>query len=144
MRRGLRSKGVTALMCAAALLALSESSAQSTEAPPPAEVKPGKTKSPKASAAKAAPTAIAAPPCARGRWKDDPVCFGADDPSALPTPSARGGDGARRGDLMLEPKGGVNLDPRAAQDPVSFTGNSPTPKPSNNDFGAGFGLKLPF
>jgi hypothetical protein len=59
---------------------------------------------------KAVPKRAAKLPCARARWKDDPVCFGENDPSALPVPSARAlGIGepsaeTRRGDILLRPK----------------------------------------
>jgi len=144
-RRRLGTGSAMLLICAMAVPPLGPALAQAPQAAPSsAPVKPARPKPPKAKTAKAAPAPTGAPPCARGQWKDDPVCFGADDPSALPTPSARSGKAARAGDILLEPKGGANLDPKAAQDPVSFTGNLPTPKPSNNDFGAGLGIKLPF
>jgi len=143
-------KSAIFLICAAAVLPFGQARAQEPQSAPASEpAKPAKPKSPKAKttrdkSAKAVPAPIGAPPCARGQWKDDPVCFGTEDPSALPTPSARSGGAAHTGDAVLEPKGGVNLTAKAGQDPVSFTGNSPTPKPSNNDFGAGLGIKLPF
>ena len=116
---------------------------------PAASAKPAKKikkAKPKAVAAmpKAAATPSAAPPCARGQWKDDPVCFGENDPRALPTPNARSGarEAAHVGDITSAPKAGVN--DRSPQDPIPFEGNNPNPKPSGSDFGGGVGMKFPF
>lgn len=83
----------------------------------------------------------AALPCARAQWKDDPVCFGENDPAALPLPSAQsGGGGAKRSeDVSISPKARVN---QAAPEPVYL--NNPSPKPSASEFGGGVGLDFHF
>jgi len=132
----LRSKSAMLMILAGALAG--PGAARAEDQPPRPVAKPHKAKT-----AKTQPPSNPAPPCARGQWKDDPVCFGENDPSALPTPSSSGG-ASRAGDVTLTPKAAINGTPRAQQDPIPFSGNLPTPKPSNNDFGGGLGVNFPF
>jgi hypothetical protein len=84
-------------------------SAKNGELPAAAGAKAGMTKTAQRKSAKF--------PCARARWKDDPVCFGENDPSALPVPSARAlGIGepsaeTRRGDILVRPNTKMFLGP---------------------------------
>jgi hypothetical protein len=141
--------GAILLVWAVASQPASEALAQGDEAlqsqKTPTSSAPAKKTKPRAKGAAklAPPSAPAAPPCARGQWKDDPACFGENDPSALPTPNGASAAG-HAGDVSFTPKAGLNTAPRAQQDPIPFTGNSPSPKPSNNDFGGGVGVNFPF
>jgi hypothetical protein len=104
---------------------------QSKKKPRPAKVK---------RAPVAAKTAL---PCPRAKWKDDPVCFGENDPSALPLPSAQSTPpkegSARAGDITVSPKAKVNQE---SADPVY--GNNPNPNPSSSQFGGGLGVGFHF
>ncbi len=89
--------------------------------------------------AKPAPDAQA--PCARGRWKDDPVCFGEGDSDVLPTPSA---DSAGKDANDVKTGGGVkpklNLNSRLGSGVIyKRDGTAVT-----SDFGGALGLQLPF
>jgi hypothetical protein len=85
-----------------------------------------------------APTAL---PCTRAQWKDDPVCFGENDPATLPLPSAQSGvNGAKRSeDVSISPKVRVN---QSAPEPVYL--NNPSPRPSASELGGGVGLDFHF
>jgi hypothetical protein len=101
-------------------------------------------KKPTAAKVKPAPVAAkAALPCPRARWKDDPVCFGENDPSALPLPSAGSTPpkegSTRAGDITVSPKAKVNQ-----QSPDPVYGNNPNPNPSTSQFGGGLGVGFHF
>ena len=99
--------------------------------PKPAKVKPAPV---------AAKTAL---PCPRAKWKDDPVCFGENDPSALPLPSAQSTPAkegsTRAGDITLSPKARINQN-----SPQPTYGNNPNPNPSTSQFGGGLGAEFHF
>lgn len=143
----MRTSSAIFLICAAVLTPTSDAPAQSADpAPNPpfrAEAAKKAKRTVKSANAGPAPQAVSAPSCARGKWKDDPVCFGENDPSALPTPSGVSG-ASHAGDVSLTPKADLNTTPRTQQDPISFTGNNPDPKPSSNTFGGGIGVNFPF
>ncbi len=115
-------------------------SKESPQAAPPQKTQSKKTKTRRAAAGNE--TAL---PCVGARWKDDPICFGENDPSALPLPSAGSGgakDGAPKhnnGDVTLTPKVGVN---NPTGEPVY--GNNPNPRPSDTNFGGGLGVNFHF
>jgi hypothetical protein len=122
---------VAAFACAPALAqSVDAPQVQSKKKPKPAKVKP-------------APAAAAALPCPRAKWKDDPVCFGENDPAALPVPSARSTPpkegSTRAGDITLSPKAKVNQ-----ESPEPIYGNSPDPHPSVSQFGGGLGVGFHF
>ncbi len=113
---------------------------------PPTDDAPPKQSAPAKKAKRVKKAAAPAPaplPCARAKYKDDPVCFGADDPAALPLPTAQSGGGnvsARHSeDVSITPKARVN---QATPEPVYL--NNPSPKPSASDFGGGVGLDFHF
>ena len=113
--------------------------AQAVDAP---QIQPKK----KPKATKVKPALVAAKtalPCPRAKWKDDPVCFGEDDPSALPLPTARSTPpkegSTRAGDITISPKAKVNQD-----SPQPIYGNSPNPSPSTSQFGGGLGVGFHF
>ncbi len=93
------------LLAAVAVLAPSLAAAQAPSTDAAKKPKHVKAKPPAAKAAEALP-------CPRAQWKDDPVCFGADDPAALPLPSARSTPAkegsVRSGDVTISPKMKVN------------------------------------
>ncbi len=135
----MRTKFFIILVAALAAFALRPALAQSVDAP---QVEP--KKKPKPAKVKPAPVAAkTALPCPRAKWKDDPVCFGENDPSALPLPSARSTPpkegSARAGDITISPKAKVNQN---SPDPVY--GNSPNPNPSTSQFGGGLGVGFHF
>jgi hypothetical protein len=81
-------------------------------------------------------------PCPRAKWHDDPVCFGENDPAALPLPSAQSASGKepRHGeDVSVNAKAIVN---QPSQDPTYF--NNPNPRPSTSEVGGGVGLNFHF
>jgi hypothetical protein len=136
---GVRTRFFIILVAAFVAFALRPALAQSVDAP---QVQPKK----KVKAAKVKPAPVAATPglpCPRAKWKDDPVCFGANDPSALPLPSARSTpakEGSiRAGDITLSPKAKVNQD-----SPQPVYGNNPNPNPSTSQFGGGLGVGIHF
>ena len=101
-------------------------------------------KKPKPAKVKPAPVAAKTDlPCPRAKWKDDPVCFGENDPSALPLPSAQSTPAkegsTRAGDITLSPKARVNQDL-----PQPVYGNNPNPNPSTSQFGGGLGVDFHF
>lgn len=50
-----------------------------------------------------------AAPCARGTWKDDPVCFGEGEPNALPTPSTNSvRSNSHSNELSIKPTANLN------------------------------------
>ena len=80
----MRTKFFIILVAVCAAFILRPALAQSVDAP---QVEP--KKKPKPAKVKPAPVAAKTDlPCPRAKWKDDPVCFGENDPSALPLPSA--------------------------------------------------------
>jgi len=120
------------LFCAAAFFAAPPALAQDAK-PVPTKAKPAKAD--KSSAAI----------CPQGSYKGDPACFGANDPQALPTPSARSSSNAARpGDILLEPKAGLNQGLQTDRGVIPYEGNNPDPNPRQSQFGGGLGLKLPF
>ncbi len=84
-------------------------------------------------------------PCVGARWKDDPICFDKNDPTALPLPSAGSGgskDGVvkhNNGNVTITPKAGIN---NLAGEPIY--GNNPNPRPSDTNFGGGLGVNFHF
>ena len=120
--------------------------AQSNEPPQVESNKPQvePKKKPKPAKVKPAPVATTPSlPCPRAKWKDDPVCFGENDPSALPLPSAQSTPAkegsTRAGDITLAPKARVNQD-----SPQPTYGNNPNPNPSTSQFGGGLGAEFHF
>ncbi len=89
----------------------------------------------------AKPAASADAPCPRGKWKDDPVCFGEDDPNALPTPSATSAERTvgSKTDVTIKPS--VNLNSRLTGPGVIYKHDGTA---VTSDFGGGVGLHLPF
>ena len=135
----MRTKFFIILVAAFAAFASRPALAQSVDAP---QVQPKK----KAKPAKVKPAPVAATPglpCPRAKWKDDPVCFGENDPSGLPLPSARSTPAkegsTRAGDITITPKAKVNQD-----SPEPIYGNNPDPHPSSTEFGGGLGVGIPF
>jgi hypothetical protein len=134
-----RAKFFIILVAACAAFALRPALAQYVDAP---QVEP--KKKPKRAKVKPAPVA-ATPglPCPRAKWKDDPVCFGENDPSALPLPSAQSTpakEGSiRAGDITISPKAKVNQ-----ESPQPVYGNNPDPRPSTSEFGGGLGVGIHF
>jgi hypothetical protein len=108
---------------------------------------PDKAKSAKAKRAasqmerKTKPAAEAQAPCARGTWKDDPVCFGEGDRNTLPTPSASSAEsnGGAKNDASVKPMVNINSRTSAPGAVYQSNGNSLT-----SDFGGGVSLHLPF
>ncbi|MGA9826386.1 MAG: hypothetical protein WBQ53_16350, partial [Methylocystis sp.] len=103
----MRTKLFIILVAICAAIALRPALAQSVDAP---QVQP--KKKPKPAKVKPAPVAATpAIPCPRAKWKDDPVCFGENDPSALHLPSdqstpAKEGS-IRAGEITISPKAKV-------------------------------------
>ncbi len=95
---------------------------------------------PKMAEAKAA-TSVK-PSCPRGQWKNDPVCFGVNDPNALPTPAQIIGGRRRAGDNATKPKLILKPAPSKLQDPTPFEKN--LPPPDHPPRGGAVGLKFPF
>ena len=139
----MRTKFFIILVAACAAFALRPALAQSVDAP---QVQPKKKPEQKPKPAKVKPAPVAATPalpCPRAKWKDDPVCFGENDPSALPMPSARSTpakEGSiRAGDVTISPKAKVNQN---SSQPTY--GNNPNPNPSTSQFGGGLGVGIHF
>jgi hypothetical protein len=94
------------------------------------------------------PAAPAALPCARAGWKDDPVCFGENDPDALPVPSAQSGaavksDPKHAQDMSITPKagaGGSDPQPLYSVDPHA----NPSPRSNARELNGGIGVGVPF
>ncbi len=80
-------------------------------------------------------------PCPRGKWKDDPVCFGEDDPNALPTPSVTSAERSTGSKTDVTIKPSVNLNSRLTGPGVIYKDDGTT---VTSDFGGGVGLHLPF
>jgi hypothetical protein len=83
-------------------------------------------------------------PCARARWKNDPICFGDNDPYALPVPSAQSGAAVKAGprraqDLSITPKAGL-----ASSDRQPLYGVDPPPRYNAKEFSGGIGVGVPF
>lgn len=80
-------------------------------------------------------------PCARAKWKDDPVCFGEGDSSALPVPSARALGSSepsaqtRKGDIAVFPKSSLS---QSSNEPRY--GSGPNPIKRGRGVGGGIGL----
>lgn len=135
----MRTKFFIILVAACAAFILRPALAQSVDAP---QVEP--KKKPKPAKVKPAPVAAKTDlPCPRAKWKDDPVCFGENDPSALPLPSAQSTPAkegsTRAGDITLSPKARINQD-----SPQPTYGNNPNPNPSTSQFGGGLGAEFHF
>ncbi len=79
-------------------------------------------------------------PCSRGKWKDDPVCYGEGRPDALPTPSPGSAEpsGGINRDVSIRPR--MNINPRTGAG-VIYKSNGDA---LGSDFGAGVGMRLPF
>lgn len=130
------------LLAAAVWLAASPARAQEPDAAPahPAKAPAHPVK------ARAKPKPVAqsgdALPCPRAKYQGDPVCFGVNDPAALPLPTAGSGVAAahRAEDPTITAK--TLLNQEAYPDPTH--GNNPTPNPSNNDFGGMVGVGVHF
>ena len=140
------SRALVFVACAVMTCASGWASAQNLPADEPTQTTPAKTRSAKAkrpasATTNAKPPAKAEPPCARGAWKDDPICFGEGDADALPTPSAGSGEhvGAGKSEAIIKPM--VNLNSRSSGAGVIYKpdGNAVT-----SDYGAGVSLHLPF
>ncbi len=135
----MKTKLFIILVAALAALVLHPALAQSVDAP---QVQP--KKKPRQAKVKPAPVAAkSALPCPRAKWKDDPVCFGENDPAALPLPSAGSTPpkegSTRAGDITISPKAKVNQD---SSQPTY--GNNPNPNPSASQFGGGLGVGIHF
>lgn len=84
-------------------------------------------------------------PCARGTWKDDPVCFGEGAQDALPLPSSRAVEKEISSpDPAIKPT--ANLNPRPSgpgpyQAGVVYQSNG---NAVTNNYGGGVSLQLPF
>ncbi|MGA8169625.1 MAG: hypothetical protein WB816_02125 [Methylocystis sp.] len=116
----MRAKFFIILVAACAAFGCAPALAQAVDAP---KIQP--KKNPKTAKVKPAPAPVtAALPCPRAKWKDDPVCFGEGDSSALPLPSAGSTPGkegaARSGDVTISPKMKINQD-----SPQPTYGNNP-------------------
>jgi hypothetical protein len=137
-----RTKVFIILVAAVAAFAQQAALAEPGDAPQAPKSSP--KKQPKSAKPKPAPVAATtALPCARAKWKDDPVCFGENDPAALPLPSARSAPpkegSTRAGDITISPKAKVNQ-----ETPQPIYGNSPDPHPSSSEFGGGLGVNFHF
>ncbi len=82
-----------------------------------------------------------AAPCPRGAWKDDPVCFGENDPDILPTPKSASGKhmGANPGDVTITPQ--MSLNSRTAAPGVVYKHDGTA---LTSDVGSGVAVHLPF
>jgi len=100
------SRGLAFLLCVCAATAASAQGADDPGAAPASGVaaKPGR----KAQKPKQAATSDVLP-CPRATWKDDPVCFGAQDADALPTPSTHGRETATRAKGSFQPAAAENV-----------------------------------
>jgi hypothetical protein len=90
------------------------------------------------------PAAPAALPCARAGWKDDPVCFGENDPDALPVPSAQSGaavksDPKHAQDMSITPKATA-----VGSDRPNLGGADPLPHYNAKELSGGIGVGVPF
>jgi len=92
-----------------------------------------------AGAARTPPAAAAPAPCARGTWKDDPVCFGETDADLLPTPSAGSTGRAAKTGPTLAPSVDLNRQTSGPGVTYKHDGSSVT-----QDYRGGMGLQLPF
>ena len=132
--------------CVAFVLAYGPAAGQAASSgdltqPPLAKSKSVKAKRAAAKEAKAKPATEAPAPCARGQWKDDPVCFGEDDQNVLPTPAAGSAErsGAAKNEVGVKPM--VNINSRTSAPGVIYQSNGNT---VTSDFGGGVSLHLPF
>lgn len=136
----LRGLGVCAL---ALIVTFGQSFAQGIKKPQPASV--GKVAKHKPGAANASEKDAEALPCPRAAYKDDPVCFGADDKDSLPVPSGAPRAQERPADgLRVKPT--ANLNPRPTgvgpyQGGVVYQSNG---NAVTNNFGGGMKVELPF
>ena len=92
------------------------------------------------------PTAAAAPDCPRAAYKGDPVCFGEDDGSNLPTPSAGAVDrGESKHDVRINDSVSVRgtTDIRSS-DKNKYYLNNPQRSPHAQDVGGGAGVQYKF
>jgi len=95
----------------------------------------------------AAPAPQQAAPCARGTWKDDPVCFGEDEKDALPTPSAGSVTSDRPSNApSIAPTAAINPRPSGPgggvyQSGVVYQSNG---NAVTSNYGGGVKLQLPF
>jgi len=122
------------LATALALGTAGPAQAQQPDASPPRKVKSHAKPKPAAKTGEALP-------CPRAKYPGDPVCFGVNDPAALPLPSAGSGAAAprRAEDPTITAHTKLN---ETNRDPI--LGNNPNPHPSGNDFGGGVGLGVHF
>jgi hypothetical protein len=80
-------------------------------------------------------------PCPRANYKDDPVCFGENDPDQLPLPSSSSvaTTAKKTKEVSVEPIGSLN---NPVQSPVFLT--LPNPNPLGTQFGGGAKVNVPF
>lgn len=133
------------VVVAALTLACGAAAAQSGEPAPKLSAKAAHEKrTPPGKAEKNAATDPA--PCARGTWKDDPVCFGEGEKDALPTPSANSVSAGASSDATVKPTATLNPRPPGPGGGVyqpgvvyQSNGNAVT-----SNYGGGVKLDLPF
>jgi hypothetical protein len=99
---------------------------------------------PASAKAQKAKTKTSSLPCPRAQWKNDPVCFGENDPEALPMPSAQSGAAVKSGprrarDLSITPKAGL-----ASSDRQPIYGVDPPPRYNARELSGGIGVGVPF
>ncbi len=130
---------------AALTLTCGVAAAQSDQPAPKLSAKPAHARrTGPATADKTAPSETA--PCARGTWKDDPVCFGEGEKDALPTPSAGSVTAGAPGEASIKPTATLNPRPTSPgggvyQPGVVYQSNGSA---VTSNYGGGVKLDLPF
>jgi hypothetical protein len=90
-------------------------------------------------------TKSAAAPCARGAWKDDPVCFGENDKDALPLPSAGSVQNSNPSPQpTIKPTANVNPRPSGPGSYQAGVVYQPNGNAVTSNYGGGISLQLPF
>jgi hypothetical protein len=95
---------------------------------------------------KPAPAAQAAPDCPRASYKGDPVCFGWDASTELPTPSANAIPREKSDDVRINEDVTVSgADPKVMKKtPVDQYLNNPNPNPRKQDVSGGAAVNYKF
>jgi hypothetical protein len=141
-REGLRIFRAVWLLVVALIAACSFATAQEAEKPKQAPA--GKSAKLKREAAKT-DKGVEALPCPRATYKDDPVCFGADDKDALPMPHGPAAAQERPADgLRVKPTTSLNARPTGVgpyQGGVVYQSNG---NAVTNNYGGGVKMELPF
>jgi hypothetical protein len=86
------------------------------------------------------------PPCPRGTWKDDPICFGEGATDTLPTPSARSTElsGAPSNGPTIKPTANINARPGGPGPYQAGVIYQPNGNAVTSNYGGGLKMELPF